>query len=125
MIARLLCPVSPVLKIGLTTILRGFKVPIAILDRFLASNGAEETWGAAPSLIPNVRSNGIPLDPSSGYYLRTTLAAAGDSNSAARIFIPSRLGAALCTYAYVAYAYTREWRCVAGAVLLVDNNLTV
>ena len=89
---------------GLTTILRGFKVPIVVLDRFLASHGAEETWGAAPSLIPDLRSNGIPLDPSSEF-LRARLAEAGDINSAARILIPARLGAAVCNYAYVAYAY--------------------
>ncbi|KAK4245708.1 hypothetical protein C7999DRAFT_33923 [Corynascus novoguineensis] len=36
---------------GLTVILRGFKVPIAVLDRFLASNGVEETNGTPPRLF--------------------------------------------------------------------------
>ncbi|KAK3937998.1 hypothetical protein QBC46DRAFT_441738 [Diplogelasinospora grovesii] len=89
---------------GLTTILRGFKVPIAVLDRFLKSNGVEETWGFPPSLLPIPGSNGSPMDPQSAF-LRAKLAAAGDTNSLARIFVPHRQGQARSTHAYVAYTY--------------------
>ncbi|KAK4151565.1 hypothetical protein C8A00DRAFT_17049 [Chaetomidium leptoderma] len=89
---------------GLTTILRGFKVPIAVLDRFLASNAVDTTGGCPPFLTPDLDSNGIPLDPHSAF-LRAKLAAAGDNNSLARIFIPNRRGQDSCTHAYVAHAY--------------------
>ncbi|KAK4233795.1 hypothetical protein C8A03DRAFT_47736 [Achaetomium macrosporum] len=89
---------------GLTAILRGFKVPIAVLDRFLVSNGVEETYGIPPSLLRVPGSSVPPLDPQATF-LRAKLAAAGDANSTARIFIPQKQGQAPSSYGYVAYAY--------------------
>ncbi|KAK4155282.1 hypothetical protein C8A00DRAFT_13664 [Chaetomidium leptoderma] len=85
---------------GLITSLRGFKVPIAVLDRFLVSNGVEETWGSPPSLFRIPGSNASPLDPQSAF-LRSRLAA----ESQVRIFIPYRRGEPESAYAYVAYAF--------------------
>ncbi|KAK4235219.1 hypothetical protein C8A03DRAFT_18008 [Achaetomium macrosporum] len=89
---------------GLTTILRGFKAPIAVLDHFLASNGVEETFGIPPSLARVPGSKIPPVDPQSAF-LREKLAASGDANPTARIFIPHRRGQIRSTYAYVAYAF--------------------
>ncbi|KAK3304171.1 uncharacterized protein B0T15DRAFT_575674 [Chaetomium strumarium] len=72
-----------------TTILRGFKVPVAVLDRFLQANGIDETCGWPP------RYNTLD-EPSK--LLRTKL---GDSKT--RLFIPHRLGHRLSAFAYVAY----------------------
>ncbi|KAL2156147.1 hypothetical protein VTH82DRAFT_892 [Thermothelomyces myriococcoides] len=72
-----------------TTILRGFKVPVAVLDRFLQANGIDETYGWPP------RYNTLD-EPSK--LLRTKL---GDAKT--RLFIPHRLGHQLSTFAYVAY----------------------
>ncbi|KAL2193569.1 hypothetical protein P885DRAFT_72165 [Corynascus similis CBS 632.67] len=66
---------------GLTVILRGFKAPIVVLDRFHSSNGVEETNGTPPRL----------------FYLP------GGMPHRAR---PPRQGHARSTYGYVAYAYT-------------------
>lgn len=91
-------------KMGLTTILRGFKAPIAVLNRFLVSNGVEETYGIPPSLLRVPGSSVPPLDPQATF-LRAKLAAAGDANSTTRIFIPQKQGQASSSYGYVSYAY--------------------
>jgi hypothetical protein len=87
---------------GLTTILRGFKVPIAILDRFLEFNGVMQTWGYPPMYDrpPLPGSDRPTLDPQSAF-LRTKLAA----TNYIRIFIPNSQGMDQSTHAYVAYAY--------------------
>jgi hypothetical protein len=36
---------------GFTVIITGFKAPVSILDRFIASNSVEETNGTAPQLF--------------------------------------------------------------------------
>lgn len=90
---------------GLTVILRGFKVPIAVLDRFLASNGVDETEGRPPRLFYLPGECPTVLNPESAC-LRAKLVPAGDTDSQARLFIPQRQGHADSTYGYVAYAYT-------------------
>jgi hypothetical protein len=82
---------------GLTAILRGFKVPVAVLDRFLKANHVEPTYGYTPSYYRP------ELDAGSSF-LRTKLATVtGDSNT--RIFIPQVEGESKSAYAYVAYAW--------------------
>ncbi|KAK4235184.1 hypothetical protein C8A03DRAFT_18030 [Achaetomium macrosporum] len=71
-----------------TTILRGFKVPVAVLDRFLQANGIDETYGWPPHYKM--------LDEPSKL-LRTKL---GDAKT--RLFIPHRLGYYKSTFAYIA-----------------------
>lgn len=87
---------------GLTTILRGFKIPIPVLDRFLEANGIDATFGFPPiyNRLPLPGSDRPTLEPQSAF-LRTKLA--GDTNT--RIFIPNRQGLTRSTHAYVAYAY--------------------
>ncbi|KAH6847631.1 hypothetical protein B0I37DRAFT_354352 [Chaetomium sp. MPI-CAGE-AT-0009] len=91
---------------GLTTILRGFKVPITILDRFFESNGIMQTWGFPPryNRPPLPGADRPALDPQSAF-LRTKLAATGGGGADTRIFIPNRQGQARSTHAYVAYTY--------------------
>ena len=87
---------------GLITLLRGFKVPIAVLDRFLVAYGVEETYGIAPRLEPGPLAP--LLDPQSAF-LRARLAAAGTASTSyppspaldgVRLFIPNRRGQAVC-----------------------------
>ena len=96
---------------GLITLLRGFKVPIAVLDRFLVAYGVEGTYGIAPHLEPGPLAP--PLDPQSAF-LRARLAAAGTASTSyppspaldgVRLFIPNRRGQADSTYAYVSHAF--------------------
>ncbi|KAH6842965.1 hypothetical protein B0I37DRAFT_383312 [Chaetomium sp. MPI-CAGE-AT-0009] len=96
---------------GLITLLRGFKVPIAVLDRFLVAHGVEETYSIAPRLEPGPLAP--PLDPQSAF-LRARLAAAGTASTSSppraaldgvRLFIPNRRGQADPTYAYVSHAF--------------------
>ncbi|KAK4033645.1 hypothetical protein C8A01DRAFT_19433 [Parachaetomium inaequale] len=91
---------------GLTTILRGFKIPVAVLDRFLESNGVMQTWGYPPKYdrLPLPGSDRPTLDPQSAF-LRTKLAATAAGGANTRIFIPNREGMAQSTHAYVAYVY--------------------
>ncbi len=72
-----------------TTILRGFKVPVAVIDRFLEANGIDETYGWPPRYDT--------LDEPSKL-LRTQL-----GGTKTRLFIPHRLGHQLSAFAYVAY----------------------
>jgi hypothetical protein len=76
---------------GLTAILRGFKVPIAILDHFLESNGVRQTYGSPPIYdrlpFPGSKDRST-LDPQSAF-LRTKLP---DHDNATRFFIPHRQG---------------------------------
>ena len=97
---------------GLTTILRGFKVPVSVLDRFFESNNIIPTDGYPPTYDP-VQIPGHPpiptLDPHSAFLrakLAATPAGAADvHNQNTHIFIPNREGMAKSTHAYVAYAY--------------------
>ncbi|KAK3291463.1 uncharacterized protein B0H64DRAFT_246201 [Chaetomium fimeti] len=97
---------------GLTTILRGFKVPVAILDRFLEANGVTPTFGYPPTYhrgsLPG-EENLPTLDPQPAF-LRARLAAtpagaADTANQNTHIFIPNRQSMGMCTHAYVSYAY--------------------
>ncbi|KAK4233303.1 hypothetical protein C8A03DRAFT_38998 [Achaetomium macrosporum] len=82
---------------GLTTILRGFKVSIAVLDRFLEANRVERTCGYTPSYYR-------PELDAGSMFLRIKLAAAAGDNKA-RIFIPQVEAQPRSSYTYVAYAW--------------------
>ncbi|KAK3898312.1 hypothetical protein C8A05DRAFT_19078 [Staphylotrichum tortipilum] len=82
---------------GLVTTLRDFKVPLAILDRFLETNGVEPTYGNPPFYH---RSE---PDPGSKFLRDKLHAAAGDIKT--QIFMPELQGELESTYAYVAYAW--------------------
>jgi hypothetical protein len=77
-----------------TAILRGFKVPVTALDRFLRANGVMETDGYAPFYHRD-------LDDAS----KLLRARVGDGGSKTRLFMPSRMGNRQSTFAYVAYAW--------------------
>ena len=81
----------------LTVILRGFKVPVTLLDRFLEANNQYATYGHPP-----LSAEG-QLDAESAF-LRTKLARAGHNDTKARLFIPQKEGHARAAHAYVAYA---------------------
>ena len=100
------------IKMGLTTILRGFKIPVAVLDRFFESNGIMPTFGYPPTYnrpqLPG--DEDIPTLDLQSALLRTKLAAtpagAADTyNQNTRIFISNREGLAISLYASLSYAY--------------------
>jgi hypothetical protein len=74
----------------LTVILRGFRVPVTLLDRFLEANGWHATYGHVEG----------QLDAESAF-LCSKLAGAGYSNQA-RLFISQKEGHARAVHAYVA-----------------------
>jgi hypothetical protein len=82
---------------GPITVFRGFKVPIAILDRFLGANGVEPTDGYPPFHHRN------ELDAGSKFLREKLQATAGDTKT--QIFIPQFWGELGSTYVYVAYAW--------------------
>ncbi len=87
---------------GLTTILRGFKIPVAVLDRFLEANGIKPTFGYAPIYdFPALPGADRPALDAESAFLRSRVG--GDNQT--RIFVPNRQGVARSTHAYVAYAY--------------------
>ncbi len=77
-----------------TAVLRGCKVPVAVLDRFLVANGLMETAGYAPFYGPD-------LDNVS-QLLRAKM---GSRDNKTRLFIPYRMGRHQSTFAYIAYAW--------------------
>ncbi|KAH6632151.1 hypothetical protein F5144DRAFT_244041 [Chaetomium tenue] len=99
---------------GLTTLLRGFKVPIPILDRFLTAHNVRPTEHNPPHLFRGLGGLSAAtqnVDPQSAL-LRARLAAAaanpdldpGDRDSV-RLFVPHRRGQDPSAYGYVAYAF--------------------
>jgi hypothetical protein len=94
----------------LITALRGFKVPVAILDRFLEANGVEPTYGYPPFYY-NTTWDGeshhyhTELRDDGSKFLRAKADAAGGSPTNTRIFVPQAEGQPRSTYAYVAYAW--------------------
>jgi hypothetical protein len=82
---------------GLTTILRGFKIPIVILDRFLEANSVEATYGNPPFYARP------ELDAGSKFLREKVDAIAGQTRT--RIFIPEKQREIQSTYAYIAYAW--------------------
>ena len=89
---------------SLTAIVRGFRIPMAVLDRFLTANDVYEFAGYAPfydkldnaSKLLRARVDSHSNGSSSNY--------SNDSNKT-RVFIPYRMDQARSTLAYVAYAW--------------------
>ena len=77
-----------------TTILRGFKVPVAVLDAFLTANGLDETFGTPP-LDPDA--------PEISGLLRNKM----NNNGEACVSIPQREAYSRSTVAYVAYCWVK------------------
>ncbi|KAK3899407.1 hypothetical protein C8A05DRAFT_46517 [Staphylotrichum tortipilum] len=88
---------------GLTTLLRGFKIPVALLDRYLENNHVLPTFDHSPIYNPALwPGESTPrIDPGSAF-LRSRL---GPSGADTLIFIPQREGAGMTLHAYVAFAY--------------------
>ncbi|KAH6839574.1 hypothetical protein B0I37DRAFT_386757 [Chaetomium sp. MPI-CAGE-AT-0009] len=86
---------------GVTTILRGFKIPIAILDRFLEANSVVATYGYPPFY------DQPELDAGSIFLRAKVDAVAGQTKT--RIFVPRKEGQIASTYAYVAYAWVMAY----------------
>ncbi|KAJ4405305.1 hypothetical protein N0V82_010339 [Gnomoniopsis sp. IMI 355080] len=85
---------------GMTTILRGFKVPLPILNAFLLANNINES---------EVLCRGIPpfYDYDSVDNVTTLLRnKVGDGDTKTRIFVPSRMGFHFASSAYIAYDWT-------------------
>jgi hypothetical protein len=107
---------------GLITLLRGFKVPIVVLDRFLEAQGVEPTWGGIPpQLFERSRDTTFlpEVDPQSAFFraklaASASAAAPSDNNpdpgpapslDQVRLFIPRCRGHGDSAYGYVAYAF--------------------
>ncbi|KAH6848224.1 hypothetical protein B0I37DRAFT_446329 [Chaetomium sp. MPI-CAGE-AT-0009] len=115
---------------GLTTLLRGFKVPIVVLDRFLASHGVQETEHSPPLLFRGrggMSAATQNVDPQSAL-LRARLAASNPdldpaSLDALRLFVPHRRGQDPSAYGYVAHTFVMVFgqRCVDLAVELPEQ----
>jgi hypothetical protein len=80
---------------NVTVVVRGFKVTVAVLGRFLRANGVWETEGYAPFYNS---ADGELDNPS-----KLMRAKMGGSNT--RLFIPNRMAFRRSTFAYVAYAW--------------------
>ncbi|EAQ87740.1 predicted protein [Chaetomium globosum CBS 148.51] len=93
---------------GLTTLLRGFKVPITILDRFLTAHNVPPTEHNPPHFFRGLGGLSAAtqnVDPQSAL-LRTRLAAANPAAlGSVRLFVPHRRGQDPSAYGYVAYAF--------------------
>jgi hypothetical protein len=101
---------------GSTTILRGFKVSVAVLDAFLAANGIDETYG-----IPPFYKNHPDKDPISALLFTKITKAGGTANkNKFRIMIPSREGHDRSTVAYVTYSWVTIY---AHRELRLDEDL--
>ncbi len=92
---------------GLTTILRGFKVPVAALDRFLEANNVMPTYNYPPRydrIIPPGNEHIPAVDPQTAL-LRSKLPPGTPQSQNTRLFMPNCDGMALATHAYIAYAF--------------------
>ncbi|KAK3294335.1 uncharacterized protein B0H64DRAFT_184615 [Chaetomium fimeti] len=95
---------------GLTTLLRGFKVPIVVLDRFLAAHGIQETEHLPPHLFRGLGGMSAAtqqVDPQSAFFRARLAASNPDPTSldSVRLFVPHRRGQDPSAYGYVAYTF--------------------
>ncbi|ROV86682.1 hypothetical protein VMCG_10960 [Cytospora schulzeri] len=106
-------------SLGSTSILRGFKVSVAVLDAFLAANGVDETFGTPPFYSEHPDKDPISV------LLSSKIAAAAGTEAAVdksrfRVLIPAREGLNHSTVAYV----TQVWATVfAHRELDIDRDL--
>ncbi|ROV99916.1 hypothetical protein VMCG_06168 [Cytospora schulzeri] len=86
---------------GSTTLLRGFKISVAVLDVFLAANGVDRTYGTPPFYKDHPEN-----DPISGLlYTRVTQAGGTADKNRFRVMIPSHEGHDNSTVAYVTWTW--------------------
>lgn len=101
---------------GSTTILRGFKVSVAVLDAFLAANSVYETYGTPPFYQDHPDK-----DPISVLLYTKITAVGGTANKEKfRVIIPSREGHNKSNVAYVTYAWVTVY---AHRELQLDDDL--
>ncbi|KAH8679190.1 hypothetical protein BGZ61DRAFT_359378 [Ilyonectria robusta] len=87
--------------LGSATILRGFKISVAVLDAFLCANGVDETEGCPP-----MSQHHPDKDPISALlYTKVSEAGGTASKHKFRVMIPSREGHDHSTVAYVTYSW--------------------
>lgn len=79
-------------------IIRGLKVRITVLDRFLVANGVDETYGIAPF---------YKVDPDEQSRLLRSKVGGGDTRT--RAFVPSKHGHDETNFAYVVGASRRRF----------------
>ncbi|KAK3896431.1 hypothetical protein C8A05DRAFT_20592 [Staphylotrichum tortipilum] len=88
---------------GLTTLLRGFKIPVAFLDRYLENNHITPTFGHSPIYNPPLwPGESTPRIDGASAFLRTRL---GPGGADTLVFVPQRQGVGKATHAYVAFTY--------------------
>lgn len=105
---------------GSTSILRGFKVSVAVLDAFLAANGVDETFGYPPFYSEHPDKDPISVLLSSKIAAAAGAEAAGVDKSRFRVLIPQCEGLNHSTVAYV----TQAWATVyAHRELDIDRDL--
>ena len=86
---------------GSTTILRGFKVSVPVLDAFLAANNVDETYG-----VPPFYKDHPDKDPISVLlYSKITASGGTTDKTKFRVMIPSVEGHNQSTVAYVTYTW--------------------
>lgn len=88
-------------SLGSTTLLRGFKVSIPVLDAFLAANRVPETFGTPPFSRDHPDNDSI----SKLLYSRITEAEGSADKNRFRVVIPSRAPYNASRVAYVTYAW--------------------
>lgn len=90
-------------------IIRGLKVRVPVLDRFLAANRVDETHGLAPF---------YDVDPDKQSWLLRSKVGGGDART--RIFIPSKRTHDESIFAYVAWAWEMVY---AQKEIVLDQQL--
>lgn len=90
-------------------ILRGLKVRVSVLDRFLDANGVDKTYGLAPF---------YNIDPDERSRLLRSKVGGGDTRT--RIFVPSKLDHNETNFAYVAWVWEMVY---AQKEIVLDQQL--
>lgn len=90
-------------------IIRGLKVRVPVLDRFLNANGVDKTYGHAPF---------YDVDPDKQSRLLRSKVGGGDTRT--RIFVPSKRSHDRTSFAYVAWAWEMVY---AQKEILLDQQL--
>ena len=88
------------LTIGITTILRGFKVPLPILNAFLLANNINESEVLCRGIPPFYDYDSVDKVT---MLLRNKV---GNGDTKTQIFVPSRMGFNFAPSAYIAYNWT-------------------
>lgn len=86
---------------GLTTTLRGVKIPVAILDRFLAANRVEPTYGIPPFYARAELDAGFR-------FLRAKVDAVAEQTKTC-IFMPEKEGRIQAAYTHIACAWVAAY----------------